>query len=127
HWGMLSSRMKGERAAGNFVRNSGTRTVVEPARAAENRSKVERSKWKGAWLLTRSACERPYSPAAQVQNARALACVWTMPLGVPVDPEVYRMYARSHGPTIRSGADSWHSCISSHGRQGSPPPMHIRA
>jgi hypothetical protein len=45
----------------------------------------------GAWLANRSAEVAPSSRTAQSTKARALPWLTHTPLGMPVDPEVYRM------------------------------------
>jgi acyl-coenzyme A synthetase/AMP-(fatty) acid ligase len=58
-------------------------------------SKTDRSKCSGAGLQTRSCSLSPAAAAAQSTNVSELRWEIITPLGVPVDPDVYRMYARS--------------------------------
>ena len=58
-------------------------------------SSTDRSKWNGAWLEKRSSARA--STSATDQSMKASAARWLMqtPLGRPVEPDVYRMNARS--------------------------------
>ena len=58
-------------------------------------SKTDRSKCSGAGLQTRSCSPSPAAAAAQSTNVSELRWEIITPFGVPVDPDVYRMYARS--------------------------------
>src|SRR5947209_8486434 len=67
---------------------SSTSSTLAPDRKATYRSKTERSKWKGAWLESRSDGATRNSRAAHSTKASALRCEIVTPLGVPVEPEV---------------------------------------
>ena len=58
-------------------------------------SKTDRSKCSGAGLQTRSCSPSPAAAAAHSTNVSELRWEIITPFGVPVDPEVYKMYARS--------------------------------
>ncbi len=75
-------------STGNTDILDGTSTRVAPARAAAYRSKVDRSKWSGAWLDTTSSATTAYSSAAQSTNPRQARWLSITPFGVPVDPDV---------------------------------------
>src|ERR1700728_3231529 len=77
--------------AGNIAVFSGTTARQAAARQLAKTSKTDRSKLSGAGQAARSRSARPVqatAPSAKVSDAR---CEIITPLGVPVDPDVYRM------------------------------------
>src|SRR5690606_37477829 len=82
-------------------------------------SRIERSKWNGAWEEKRSSAVGSNVSEHQSMNERALECVCMTPFGLPVDPDVYRMYARSStGDGLTSAADTMRC---------RPPPEPVRS
>src|SRR5690349_10404768 len=61
---------------------------VLPCFAGRYRSKIERSKWKGAWLLKRSCSSGVNTEEHQSTKLSALRWLNVTPFGIPVDPEV---------------------------------------
>ena len=83
-WAAIASA----RGCGLFPSSSETRTTAAPHVSGTNRSRIERSKWKGAWDEKRSSGRGAKAPWHQSTKASALAWVWTTPLGLPVEPDV---------------------------------------
>src|ERR1700739_3750885 len=80
---------------GKVAAPSGRTARQAAARQVEKTSKTERSKWSGAGLHTRSLSLRPAAAAAHSANVSEFRWEIITPFGRPVDPEVYRMYARA--------------------------------
>ena len=61
----------------------------------------------GAGMRTASGEPRPWTPAISVAFQLRPRWVWRTALGVPVEPEVKRMTARSDGrtPLVPTGTD----------------------
>src|SRR6185437_12313379 len=77
--------------AGKIAIFSG-RTVMQAAtRQLAKMSKTDRSKFSGAGQQTRSSSLRPAQPADHSTKVSDARCEIITPLGVPVDPDVYRM------------------------------------
>src|SRR5438034_1161971 len=74
--------------------------------AARNRSKIDRSKCSGAWFESRSSARTPIRSKHHRTKESPFRWVSMTPLGTPVEPEVYRMYARSSSitPGSKGGA-----------------------
>ena len=70
---------------------SGVTTMHAPASQLAKTSKTDRSKCSGAGLHTRSSAPRPVQVADQSTKVSEARWEIITPLGVPVDPEVYRM------------------------------------
>ena len=67
---------------------SSTTTIVAPRESGAHTSNVDRSKWNGATLATRSSGASAMRSAAHSVNARQLQCEIITPLGTPVEPDV---------------------------------------
>ncbi len=80
---------------GNVAVPSGSTVMQAAARQVAKTSNTDRSKLSGAGLQTRSSSVSPAADAAHSTNASELRWEIITPFGVPVDPEVYKMYARS--------------------------------
>src|SRR5690242_4276495 len=80
---------------GKVAAPSGSTVRHAPARQVAKMSKTDRSKCSGAGLQTRSCSPSSAAAAAQSTNVSELRWEIITPFGVPVDPDVYRMYARS--------------------------------
>src|ERR1700761_2792892 len=76
---------------GKIAVPSGTRARQAAVFAVAKMSNTDRSKLSGAGLATRSSGPRPVQSAAQSTKVREARCEIITPLGVPVEPEVYRM------------------------------------
>ena len=84
-------------------------------------SKTDRSKWSGAGLQTRSCAVSPAAAAAHSTNVSELRCEIITPFGLPVDPDVYRMYARSDSIARSSASGSAVSAATAvHGMMAAP-------
>ena len=97
--------------------------TAAPAESPVNRSKVLRSKLKEAWLANTSSGPTSSSPRAQPTKLARFRCEILTPLGTPVDPEVYRMAARSpgRGPSPRTGPSTAPATKSAQRRTGTVP------
>src|SRR5256886_16739654 len=67
-------------------------------------SNVDRSKCSGGCPEIRSVGAVPKYGTAHSTKRRTLACVITTPLGMPVEPDVNRMWAGSCGPFALAGS-----------------------
>ena len=67
---------------------SSTITTVAPREKDDHRSNVDRSKWNGATLDTRSSSRSPTQSAAHSVKARAFRWESITPFGTPVEPDV---------------------------------------
>ena len=84
-------------------------------------SNTDRSKWSGAGLQTRSCSVSPAAAAAHSTNVSELRWEIITPFGVPVDPDVYRMYARSVSIARSSASGSPVSAATAvHGMMAAP-------
>jgi len=88
---MRRSSMNVARSRGRTDFSGGTSTTAAPAPAAANTSKIDRSKWSGAWLDRRSSDETANRAMPQSTNVSAFRWESMTPFGSPVEPEVYRM------------------------------------
>src|ERR1700728_3830377 len=77
--------------AGKMDMFSGTTVMQAPALPVAKMSKTDRSKCSGAGLHTRSASHRPALAAAQSTKVSDARWEIITPLGMPVDPDVYKM------------------------------------
>src|SRR6185437_1915807 len=85
---MRSFSIQSATALGKRAVTASKRQTAAPRLRLAQRSKMERSKWKGAWLATRSAGPRLIWSAAHSMKLRAWPWVSMTPLGTPVEPEV---------------------------------------
>ena len=92
---MCCCRNQSTNRAGAIFRASGTKQLVAPAAGAANRSNSDRSKLNGARLAIRSLLVNPKLDTHQPENAVIALNGITTPLGWPLEPEVYRIAARS--------------------------------
>ena len=51
-------------------------------------SRIDRSKWNGAWLLKRSVSVGSNTDEHQSTKLTAFSCVSITPFGMPVEPDV---------------------------------------
>ena len=85
-------------------------------------SKTDRSKCSGAGLHTRSCSPSPAAAAAQSTNVSEFRWEIITPFGVPVDPDVYKMYARSVSIARSPASGSPDSpATTAHGTTAAPP------
>ena len=80
--------------------------LAAPTIIAVKMSSVDKSKCRGAWLENLSSGPGWKVSATQRMNVRTFRCVIMTPLGVPVEPEVYRIYAMSVSTLWFSGRDA---------------------
>src|SRR5437660_7979262 len=94
-------------------------TRVAPCISGKKNSQTEISKLKGVFCSTRSAEVR--GKTSLIQCRRLLTPRWgtITPLGLPVEPEVYRTYITVSGVATCGGAtgDIWLTCDQSSSRQ----------
>src|SRR2546427_1972582 len=95
--------MKSAKCFGSKFSSGGTRWSWAPAAKAPKISKTDKSKCKGGCPEIRSDALIPKYWVAQSTKWITLEWVMTTPLGVPVEPEVKRMYAGSSGSFRESG------------------------
>ncbi len=83
--------MKGPSAAGSLPRSSSMMQSVAPCLRETKMSRMDRSKWNGAWAEKRSSARGVNVSEHQSTNVVAFSCVRVTPLGRPVEPDVKRM------------------------------------
>ena len=94
-----SAAMRSASAAGSRTVSGAASTTVAPARSGRYSSNAEMSK-----LTVVTASQESCGPigtrsAISVRKFARLRCDTTTPLGRPVDPDVYKMYAAPSGPS----------------------------
>jgi hypothetical protein len=88
HIVMRFDAIAGAKRAGSLPTSSPNRTTVAPCFMGTCRSRIERSKWKGAWDEKRSSSVGSSASPHQSTNAAAWRCESVTPFGVPVEPDV---------------------------------------